>query len=148
MGSHLNVPQETLGDMCLVQQNGQGGNVRIPLDEHRNRTKALQRLGVECSDGLSHGRAIVIDQHYLAICVVLGMPGQVDFIHRAHRHDAPTPRSLTSHDGTLRLRNASGNAPDSQERPTHGQAQRAPDAHAPDDWYLPSGWDWAEGRAS
>src|SRR5712691_8884318 len=83
MARSLRLTKIPFGRLRFAQQDGQCRDMRIPLDECRNRSEASQRAGVQCPDRLGYRCAMIINQHALAIRVVLGMSSQVDLSHMA-----------------------------------------------------------------
>src|SRR6266849_9383777 len=85
MASSLRLTEVPRGRLGFAQQDGQGRDMRIPLNQRRNRSKAPQRVDVEGPDCLSNRGTMIVDQYSLATRVVLSMSSQMDLRHMVRR---------------------------------------------------------------
>src|SRR5438094_2715387 len=68
--SALGRSQETLGPRRLVEEHGELGEIRIPLDQGRHRPEARERSAIEIPYWLRDTRAVIVDQDHPAVGVV------------------------------------------------------------------------------
>src|SRR5690349_4489150 len=57
-----NVRDDLIGLVSLPEQHVELREVRVPLDERRDRAESLERLSIEPPDGGRHRRAVIVDQ--------------------------------------------------------------------------------------
>src|SRR5882672_12221819 len=76
---------QTIGDPGLVEQHGQRGDIRVPLDQRGNGAESIESPLIELPHRRGHGRAMVIDEDGPAVRVVLGMAGEMDLAYGIDR---------------------------------------------------------------
>src|SRR5712691_6822570 len=79
--STLHAPLSRVG---FAPQHSQFWDIRVPFDQGGHRTKAAQRVAVECPDRVGDWRTMIVDQHCLAIGVIHGVPREVDLTHSVY----------------------------------------------------------------
>src|SRR5207245_2630212 len=88
--SALGPSQETLGPRRLVEEHGELGEIRIPLDQGRHRPEPCERSAIEIPYRLRDTRAVIVDQDRPAVGVVRRVAGP---LHLADRPGGSSPRA-------------------------------------------------------
>src|SRR5881296_548216 len=84
--SALGRSQETLGPCRLVEEHGELGEIRIPLDQGRYRSEPCERSAIEIPYRLRDRRAVIVDQDRPAVGVVRRVAGQMNLADRSAGH--------------------------------------------------------------
>src|SRR5260370_20959009 len=81
------------GARRLVDEDGKGRQVGVPLDQSGNRAKSRKRLGVERPDLGDDARAVIVDaQHAAAFELPNAVAGEVDLTDRGRRQGGEVHR--------------------------------------------------------
>ena len=67
------LPEDQIRPRALRDQRGERGNVRVPLDERRQRAEARDGQRVELPDFLADLRSVIVDEYRAVACVAREM---------------------------------------------------------------------------
>src|SRR5215510_15223375 len=81
----LGTLHKTLGCVGFSAQHSQFWDISVPLDQGGHWAKAGQGVAVEGPDRIADWRAMIIDQDRLAVSVIYGVPGEMDFTYSRRR---------------------------------------------------------------
>src|SRR4029453_1084697 len=98
----LGTQHKTLGGVSFSAPHSQFWDIGVPLDQGGYRAKTSQGVAVEGPDRIADWRAMIIDQDRLAVSVIHGVPGEMDFTYSTRRPgveigDGVSPKIAAAH---------------------------------------------------